>query len=339
MKKTGVGVSACIYTLTAPGASNPGSAIVQIKEDGSIVIQTGAEEIGQGSDTILCQIAAEALGTTMDKVTILSADTKATPYDLGSIGSRITFVVGNAVFRAVNDAKAVLAETVAKRLSVPTDRLKFENEKIIYTYDEERFMTLSDAAMATQFEERKLALGKGVYFPHNIPLNAEVRGEPCDTYSFLVVGAKVEVDDETGEVTVLDMKLCVDGGTVINPLLFRGQAVGGATQNIGWTLTENLIPYFPSADENYEDFNIDYRSRNFAEYDIPTAMDVGTFDVSSTDTFEPTHPYGARGIGEIVANGGAPAIANAIYDAVGVRIRELPCTKEKILKAIVEKKA
>ena len=337
MKKRGWGVATVIYSQTITNAPNPCSANIQMKEDGSVVVQTGACDLGQGSTTVIGQMTAEALGIPFEHVTVHTADTETTPFDTGSVSSRLTFVAGRAVLAACEEVKEVLFKTAARKLRVKTERLAIENGKIYYIYDPEKFMTIADAALEAHFVDRKLPMGKGEYYPHNIPADEFGQGEPSDTYYYHGTIAEVEVDTETGIVDVLKMYACVDCGQAINPMFVEGQVQGGAIQAMGWALREDTYPLCTQVEGHHPEFNPDFRPDNFADYAIATAKDIPEIYASFVQKIEPAGPFGAKAAGEITANSGAPAIINAIYNAVGVRIFDLPATPEKVLKALKQK--
>lgn len=337
MKKRGRGIAAAIYSQTITNAPNPCSVNVQMKEDGSVVIQTGACELGQGSTTVITQMAAEALAIDFDKVTVHTADTETTPFDTGSVSSRLTFVAGRAALAAIEEVKEVLYATAARKLRVKPERLDIKDGKIFYAYDPDKFMTVADAAFEAHFVDRKLPMGKGEYYPHNIPCDEFGQGEPSDTYYYHATIAEVEVDTETGAVEVIKLYTAVDCGRAINPMLVEGQVQGGAIQAMGWALTEDTYPYCTFVDGISDDFNPDFRINDFSDYGMATSMDVPEIYASYVEKLEPSGPFGAKAAGEITANTGAPAIINAIYDAVGVRIYDLPATPEKILRGLKNK--
>lgn len=338
MKKRGRGIAAAIYSQTITNLPNPCSVNVQMKEDGSVVIQTGACDLGQGSTTVITQMAAEALAVEFDKVTVHTADTETTPFDTGSVSSRLTFVAGRAVLAAIEEVKEVLYATVARKLRVKAERLNIKDSKIYYIYDPEKYMTVADAAFEAHFVDRKLPMGKGEYYPHNIPCDEFGQGEPSDTYYYHATIADVEVDTETGEVVVIKMYTGVDCGRAINPMLVEGQIHGGAIQAMGWALREETYPYCTNVDGPSENFSPDFRVTDFSDYGMATSMDVPEIYATHVEALEPSGPFGAKAAGEITANTGAPAIINAIYNAVGVRIYDLPATPEKILRGLQQSK-
>lgn len=337
MKKRGRGVAACIYSATVPTAPNPCAAYVQMKEDGSVVIQTGATEIGQGSNTVLAQIAAEALGVPFEQVTVYSGDTGVTPYDFGTVSSRLTFTGGNAVLKAIEEVKQVLLESASLKLGIPADRLVISPGKIHDRDDPEKFVSTVEASILSHFVFRKLPIGKAYYYPANTQLNEDLQGDPVALYYYHATIAEVEVDTETGVVEVLKLYTAVDCGKAINPMLVEGQVQGGAMQAVGWALREDSYPYLTQVGGIPPEFNPDLRPDNFSDYAIATAKDVPEIHAYIIENPLPEGPFGAKAAGEIVAISGTPAIVNAIYDAVGVRIFDLPATPEKILKALKEK--
>ena len=310
-----------------------------MKEDGSVVVQTGACDLGQGSTTVLGQMVAESLGVPFDRVTIYTADTERTPFDTGSVSSRLTFTGGRAVLAAVEEVKEVLFATVARKFKVKAERLAIGEGIIYYRHDPEKFMTIADAALEAHFVDRRLPMGKGEYYPHNIPVDEFGQGEPSDTYYYHATIAEVEIDTETGVVDVLKMYAGVDCGRAINPMMVEGQVQGGAMQAMGWALREDMYPLCTQVNGRHPEFNPDFRPDNFADYAIVTAKDIPEIHATWVEALEPEGPFGAKAVGEITANSGAAAIVNAIYNAVGVRIYDLPATPEKILRGLKEKQA
>jgi len=308
-----------------------------MREDGSVVIQTGATEIGQGSNTVLAQIAAEALGVELDKVTVYCGDTGVTPYDFGTLSSRLTFVGGNAVLKAVEEVKEVLFEAASKKLNVPVERLTI-SPGIIHDKDDPAVcLPIMAAAALSIFVFRKIPMGKGYYYPKNTPLDENCQGDICATYSYHGTVAEVEVDTETGVVEVLKLYSAVDCGKAINPMFVEGQIQGGALQGIGLALCEDGYPYMTDTNGVSPYFSTEFRHTNLSDYAIPTSMDVPEIHPYIIERPDSDGPFGAKASGEVTLNSVAPAITNAIYNAVGVRIFDLPATPEKILKALKEK--
>lgn len=340
MKKKGRGVAACIYSATVVGfesVPNPCAANVQMREDGSVVIQTGATEIGQGSNTALAQIAAEALGVSIDKVTVYSGDTGVTPYDFGTVSSRLTFTGGNAILKAIEEVKNALFDAASKKLQIPVERLVISPGIIHDKDDREKCCPITEAAILSTFVFRQLPMGSGYYYPITGSLDENLQGDAAGTLYYHATIAEVEVDTETGVVDVLKMYAAVDCGKAINPMGVEGQIQGGALQGMGWALVEDSHPYMTNVDGVSPNFNSRQLPANLSDYAIPTSMDMPEMHAYYIEKPDPIGPYGAKAAGEIVANSGAAAVVNAIYDAVGVRIYDLPASPEKILKGLKER--
>lgn len=336
MIKTGKGIAGCMYSLSVMNAPNPCSAYVQMREDGSVNIQTGACDIGQGSNTALAMIAAEALSVPFEKVTVYGADTAATPYDFGTLASRLTYTGGRAVLAACEQVLDVLLTAAARELNTRVNRLYVEEGFIKDKYDSLKMLPVAAAAAISQFKHRKLPIGMGEFYPFNVPVDGEGHGEPSDSYYYHATVAEVGVDTETGVVTVQKLYTSVDCGKAINPLIVEGQMEGGAVQALGWALREDMYPYGTGNDGEFEEFSPDFRPLNLSDYAIATTLDVPEIIAEFVETGEGEGPYGAKVAGEICANTAAPAIINAIHDAVGVWITELPATPHKILRGLKE---
>lgn len=338
MIKKGRGIAGCMYSLTVMNAPNPCSAHVQMREDGSVNIQTGATDIGQGSDTVLCMMVAEFFTIPFESVSIVSGDSSATPYDFGTLSSRLTYVGGRAVLKACEMVRDVLFDAAAFQLHTKSDRLYFADGFIIDKYDPNKRLPVAVAAAISQFVLRKLPIGIGEFYPFNVPVDENGHGIPTDAYYYHSTVADVEVDTETGVVNVVNMFAAVDCGKAINPDSVIGQNEGGALQAYGWAIGEDAYPYLTSVNGISEDFNSDMKLKDMSNYPIPTTMDAPNIQARFVDNCEPEGPYGAKATGEICANSGAPAIVNAIHDAVGIWIVDLPATPEKVLKLLKEKR-
>lgn len=337
MIKKGRGVACCIYSATVPGAPNPSSANVQMREDGSVVIQTGATEIGQGSNTVLASIAAEALGVSLDKVTIYSGDTGTTPYDFGTLSSRLTFTGGNAILEACKQVRETLISSVSKKLEIPEERLTISPGFIHDIDDPSVGLPVEAAAGLSVFAFRQMPIGTGYYYPKNTAVDEYNQGSPFASFSYSGIVAEVEVDTETGIVDVKKIYTAADCGTAINPMLVEGQMEGGAVMGMGLALTEDGFPYMNNIDGVHEEFDSEHLPDNFADYAIATAVDMPEIQPCIIERGDKNGPFGAKAVGEVTMNSVAPAIINAIYDAVGVRIFDLPATPDKVLKALKEK--
>jgi CO/xanthine dehydrogenase Mo-binding subunit len=306
------------------------AATVTCNEDGTVVLKTGACDMGQGSDTILSQIAAEGLGARMEDIRLLATDTELAPMDLGAYGSRTTFIAGNAVKIAAVDARKKLFRAAAELLEAPDSDLSSRDGRIFVKGSPHISVSFSEAVIQSlsSHNEDGAIIGRGYYNTKTELVDYKTgAGNLSPTYTFGAQVAKVEVDTETGEVKVLDVTAAQDAGVAINPMSVEGQMEGAVLQGIGYTLKENLI--------HKDGVTI---NPNFLEYGLPTVLDSPPIKAVPVETIDPEGPFGAKGIGEAALIPTAPAIANAIYDAVGVRIRSLPITPDKVLAALQKKK-
>lgn len=324
MRRRGRGVAWMAYPIGFTSYANPSAAFVKVNQDGSAVVWTGAADVGQGSTTVLAQIAADALGVPLDRVAMVTADTLHTPMDLGSVASRVTYIAGNAVIRACAQARQVLLEVAAEELGIAPDGLE-SRDGWIYVRDlPERRVRLADVARTAEAVKGRPPIGAGAYNPPTTFLDPDTgHGKPYNTYVYATQTAEVEVDTETGEVTVLRLTAAHDCGRAINPLLVEGQIEGGLAMGLGYAISEAMVVHEGQV-----------LNATFADYLIPTAVDVPPMAVAIVERPDPTGPFGAKGVGEPSLLPTAPAIVNAIYDAVGVRIRELPVTAERVLAAL-----
>ena len=308
------------YGIGATGFHNPSTAIVNLHADGSAVVLTCCAEIGQGSDTVLTQIVAEELGIDMERVSICTTDTMTTPECRVTSASGQTYITGNAVRLAAKQAKEILLQQVATDFNVPMDDLYLDGGSIHCKGAPEKNITWVEAIMKCR-NLGMLPMGHGWFNPPTTALDPETgRGNVYGTYSFAAHLAEVEVDVETGEVSVLKFAAFNDVGKAINPLLLEGQLEGGLSMGLGQALMENLI---------VEQGII--KTPSLAQYLIPTSLDMPE-DISLhiIEDIEPSGPFGAKGVGEPASIPTIPAILGAIYDAVGIRITELPATSERV---------
>jgi CO/xanthine dehydrogenase Mo-binding subunit len=274
------------------------------------------------------QIAAEELGVSIDKVNVSLVDTEVTPVDTGTFASRVTHQMGNAVLRASREARQVLFEVAAEQLGVEPEKLEAKDDLVVVRDFPEQAIPIADIAGKATWVDRRLIAGRGAFGWAVADVDPDTgKGEPLHTMAYGATVAEVEVDTETGVVKVLKMVSAYDCGTAINPLLVEGQIDGGAAMGLGSALLEELHPYYPTLD-NYP--------TGFFSYMVPTAKDVPVMDAVVVEMQSNTGPYGAKGIGEMTANSQAPAIINAIHDAVGIWIMDLPATPEKVLRALEE---
>lgn len=329
MKKRGRGMACMWYPIGFTVAANPSMVTVKVNEDGTAILISGTVETGQGSKTVLAQIAAEELGIAPDDVTMVTADTDGAPMDTGPIASRTTYVTGNAIRLAAAQAKQILFEAAAPILGVPPDQLDAQDRRILVRGFEQRHLSIGEVAFHSQVKLGRPAVGTASFNPPTVPLDPETgQGKPFSTYVYATQIAEVEVDTETGWVDVLRVVAAHDCGRVINPMLVEGQIEGGVAMGIGYALTEEIV-FQDGVQVN----------PNFTDYVVPTILDVPPVDVVMVEKYDPTGPFGAKGVGEPTLVPTAAAILNAIYDAVGVRIRSLPATPEKVLRALKEQSA
>lgn len=302
------------------------NAFIKVEEDGSkAVLFIGDADIGQGSDTVLAQAAAEAMGITLDRMNVVSADSDLTPIGFGAYSSRVTLMGGNASKMAGEDIKMKVLTSASKILSCPIDELDAQNNRIFSKEIPEKSITW-EAAAAAYFSKEGPLLGKGHYSPPE-GLGGKYKGAAVGTspaYSFSATVAEVEVNMETGKVKVLNVWDAHDCGTAINPMAVEGQVEGAVVMGMSEILFEDEV-----FSNNGELLNGDLHN-----YIIATSADIPIIDSSIVDSYEPEGPYGAKEVGEGATLPVFGAITNAIADAIGARIYSLPITPQKVLDAI-----
>lgn len=291
-----------------------GGAEVKLGEDGSYTLNLGATDMGTGCDTILSQMAADILETDIDNIIAFGVDTDVSPYDSGSYASATTYVTGIAVTDACQKLRAQIQKLGAEMLEKTPEEVDFDG-KVVYELDGDRKVTLEEIAV-------KGTCGNNVNLQASATRSSKISPPP-----FMVGMAEVEIDKETGSLELLDYVAVVDCGTPVNPNLARVQTEGGIGQGIGMALYEDI---------QYNEKG-QLRNNSFMQYKIPTRQDVGKIRVEFAPSYEKSHPFGAKSIGEIVINTPCPAIANAVDHAVGVRIREMPITAEKIAMELLKR--
>ncbi len=295
-----------------------GSATLKVNDEGFYTLLIGAADMGTGCDTTLAQIAAEVLECPLDNITTLSADTDWSPYDSGSYASSTTYVTGKATEKCALELRGKICALGAKLLGCDKEQVSFDGREVRVEEGENagKTINLSDIATASMN-------GNSIELQATVTHSSEISPPP-----YMVGAAEIEVDTETGEVTLLDYAAAVDCGTPINPNLTRVQAEGGIAQGIGMTLTESVT---------YDDRGYPMEN-SFLQYKIPARVDIGKIRVEFENSYEGEGPFGAKSIGEVVINTPLPAISDAIRNAVGKRFYELPITPEKIAIAALEKK-
>lgn len=285
-----------------------GSATVKLADDGTFNLIIGAADMGTGCDTILAQMVAECMDCSVDDVAVFGADTDASPYDSGSYASSTTYITGKAVEMACAKLKTQLCGIAAGMLGCSTEEVVFENGRV-KQINTEKSVSLAEISVKDQVNNDIAAVATASH------------SSPVSPPPYMVGMVEIELDKDTGEVKILNYVAVVDCGITINPALARIQTEGGIVQGIGHTLFENI-----TYDRNGRPIE-----SSFLQYKVPTRLDMGHLRVEFENSYEPTGPFGAKSIGEIVINTPAPAIAHAIYRATGVWHRELPITPEKIL--------
>ena len=326
-KKRGRGMASVNYPTGMNLGGDPSQALVHATPGGKFMVALSSIDLGQGMKSIVRQICAETLGVPTDEVTVDTADSDTGPHCMGSFASRGTHRVGNAVIMAAKEARAVLIEAAAEKLEVNAADLVTDGQGNIHVRGApSHAISVRDAAIAAQFEQGRTIAGRGIFLvPRSYPDMETGAMEPSTCYAHACTVAEVEVDDETGEVTVLAIKSAYEIGRGLNPKLVEQQLIGGTWMGISHALYETTEPYYPDRSHGPRDFN---------EYLMPGPGDICDIDLVILERPAPDGPYGAKGIGEMCATPPIPAIANAIFDAVGVRVDEMPFTPEKILKGI-----
>lgn len=313
-KVRGVGIAMAMQGSSIAGI-DVGGADIKLNEDGSYTLALGCSDMGTGCDTILAQMAADCLDTDMKNIVVFSVDTDISPYDSGSYASSTTYATGNAVIQACGELRKRIHAFGAQMLGVSAEDSDFDGEKV-RTEDGKEVTLQQIAGKATCGVCSELQVVKEYSSPISPP-------------PFMVGAVEVEVDKETGQIDVIDYVGVIDCGTPINPNLARVQAEGGIGQGIGMVLYEDV---------QYTDKG-KIRNNSFMQYKIPNRMDIPKVRIEFESSYEKTGPFGAKSIGELVIDTPCPAIANAVYNATGVRVRELPITPEKVAMGILEQEA
>jgi 4-hydroxybenzoyl-CoA reductase subunit alpha len=329
----GMGLAGSHYVS---GAANPiirstmphTTVNINVDRDAAVTLYTGAAEIGQGSDTIQVQLVAEELGVGPERVKLVAADTALTPIDLGSYSSRVTFMAGNACLDAARKIKQQIFDAVAKHWQVPRDQLEARDEKVFTRGNRDKSMSFEEAVVHT------LARGAGLVATGSYQPPEEARGGkfkgggvgPSPSYSYSAQVAEVTVDPETGQVTVDRITVAHDCGRAINPMTVEGQVEGSVWMGLGQALQEEMI---------WKQGRL--MNPSLLEYKSASTLESPEIVPVLVESVDPEGPMGAKEAGEGSLAAAIPAVANAIFDAVGVRITSTPITPEKILQALREK--
>ncbi|RMH57281.1 MAG: aldehyde oxidase [Candidatus Hydrogenedentota bacterium] len=311
--KRGIGMCALMQGSGIPEI-DMAAATLRMNEDGSFQLRVGATDIGTGSDTVLAQIAAEALTVPVEKIQVVSSDTDHTPFDVGAYASSTTYISGGAVKRAAYKMRDLVASIAGEMLNLPSEKIHLADGKAV-----------SEDGKSLPFD--KIALR--AYYSQNQqhPITSASFYSPESPPPFAAHFAEVAVDTETGQIKVLDYVAAVDCGVAIHPRLAEGQAEGAVLNGISYALTEEYV----------FDGNGRMVNSSFSDYKIFSMRDLPPIRTILVDSFEPSGPFGAKSIAEININGPIPAIANAVYDAVGIRLKRIPFTPESVLAALEER--
>jgi putative selenate reductase molybdopterin-binding subunit len=288
-----------------------GGAMIKMNDDGSFNLLVGATDLGTGSDTVLAQVAAETLGVPLEKILVYASDTDLTPFDVGAYASSTTYISGGAVKKAAELVRQKLFERAALMLKASSEGMVARGERI--HLPDGRSVSLEEIGLHSLHlldQEQIMATASHVSM--------------ISPPSFGAQFAEVEVDIESGLVKVLKLVLAVDCGTVINPQTAEGQMEGGMTQALGYAVSEEMA---------YDERGKLLTSR-FGDYHIFQADEMPEMTCILVPSYEASGPFGAKGLGEITAEGVAPAVVNAVFHATGVRLRRLPLTPERVWQAL-----
>ncbi len=319
----------CLTKMSVPFL--PSSAFVKINEDGRVGLLTSAVDIGQGSDTALAQICAEVLGVSLSDIEIAVPDTDSTPPDMGVIASRITFHVGNAVHLAASDARSQLLAVAADMLEASAEDLDISDGRVFVRGSAERAISLAQVSTTAFFQKGGPILGRGSFLDDDLVPTDPDTGQspkPCPYWKYGASAVEVEVDPDTGVVKLLKAVSAHDCGRAINPVLVNAQIEGGAATGLAFALWEEMV---------FDEGRV--TNASFMDYRIPSTVEVPDIQPIIVEAPHKSGPFGAKGAGEASTIGIAGAVGNAVYDAVKVRIRDLPLTWERVLEAIEKKQA
>ncbi len=324
-KGRGIGMACGDHSVSSmSGPHDSSQALVKLDHTGAATVLSGAADIGQGSDTTLCQIAAEVLGLPMGDVHIISADTEVTPLDLGTFGSRVTAIAGNAVKIASLDARSQLYEIAAGILEASAQDLEARDGGICVKGAPDKSLSFSDA-VAGALAKGKVVLGRGLYNPPTERRDLVTGGNTSPSYSFGAQVAEVQVDAETGEVEITGFTAAQDVGFALNPMGAVGQVEGSVSNGLGQARWEDLVLRDGAV------FNA-----SFLDYKLHTALDMPPVATLLVEPVDPEGPFGAKGMAEGGLTPTVPAITNALHDALGVRLTALPASPERVLEAMAD---
>jgi CO/xanthine dehydrogenase Mo-binding subunit len=328
----GVGVAAMIHVSGNRGALewDGSEALIRMHEDGTALLFSGESELGQGKNTVLAQIAAEAMGLSLDHIHAAPVDTSSCPFVLGPYSSKTTVLAGNAVRKAGEEIRLQILETASKMLQLPAESLEVKESHIHIRGETNPKLAVKEVTRYVHtHENRRTLFGHGIFDPGKVRIGPqnEFYGDVSTTYPFAAHFAEVEVDSQTGEISILRYVAAHDVGKAINPMAAEGQIAGGVVQGLGYALMEEI---------RFREGKI--QNPDLQDYTIPTVLDVPPIESILVESNDPAGPYGAKGIGEPTLIPVAPAIANAVFHATGIRMTEIPITAEKLYLAMKKRK-
>ena len=328
----GRGYASVNYPTGMNLGGDPTQALVHATTMGNFVVTLSSVDLGQGLKTVAAQVAAETLGLPFESIIVDTADTDTGPHCMGTFASRGTHRVGNAVIMAAQEAREAMLSAAAEELEVDAEDLETDGTGFIKLKgSDEKKIHISDLALAAHFKLGRTIAGRGIFLKERsypVPETGEMNPDSCQAHACTV--AEVEVDDETGVVDVLAMYNVYEVGRAINPAMATQQIEGGAWMGVSHALYESTEPYYPAREHGPVDFE---------DYLMPGPADNAVMQSAIIEFPAANGPFGAKGIGEMTANAPIPAIANAIFDACGVRLEEMPFTPERILRGIDELRA
>ena len=323
----GRGFAAVNYPTGMNLGGDPSQALIHATTTGSFVVTLSSVDLGQGLKTVIAQCAAETLGLPLENILIDTADTDTGPHCMGTFASRGTHRVGNAVNMAAREAREVMLEAAAEELEVDAADLETDATGFIKLKgSEEKKIHVVDLALAAHFKQGRTISGRGIFLKPKsepVPETGEMDPDSCQAHACTV--AEVEVDDETGEVRVTKLTNVYEMGRALNPAMAQQQIEGGAWMGMSHALYETTEPYYPDRSHG---------AHTYSEYLMPGPGDLAAIESAILERPAANGPFGGKGIGEMTANSPIPAIANAIYDACGVRVERMPFTPEDVLRGI-----
>ena len=323
----GRGFAAVNYPTGMNLGGDPSQALIHATTTGSFVVTLSSVDLGQGLKTVIAQCAAETLGLPLENILIDTADTDTGPHCMGTFASRGTHRVGNAVNMAAREAREVMLEAAAEELEVDAADLETDGTGFIKLKgSEEKKIHVVDLALAAHFKQGRTLSGRGIFLKPKsepVPETGEMDPDSCQAHACTV--AEVEVDDETGEVRVTKLTNVYEMGRALNPAMAQQQIEGGAWMGMSHALYETTEPYYPDRSHG---------AHTYSEYLMPGPGDLAAMESAILERPAANGPFGGKGIGEMTANSPIPAIANAIFDACGVRVERMPFTPEEVLRGI-----